>query len=143
MTNDNDAIFIDRLFYFTETDTEEIDNPSLSQITNAINLLDGVSIDTVSIGLSNGNSMDIGGGKDNQYICYIRTSSTLYNLIDPAISVDSNNVVMIMMNEEANSFPQCCVVNQEMVITAVHYFTRTGECHPDLHWDNALDFEPL
>lgn len=132
-----------RLFYFVEGGIEEIDDPPLCKVVDAVKKLDGVDIDTVSVTLRNGDSMSIGGGKDNQYKCHARTKNDLYDMVNPSCQCDANDIVWIMMNNEANKFPRCCVVPLDSVIDAVECFCATGELSQSVSWDNTLEYEPL
>lgn len=132
-----------RLFYFTEDDVTEIEGPPLPKILDAVRSLDGIDIDTLSITLRSGDSMDVGGGKDNQYKCHARIRNDFYDLVNPDFSQELNEMVSIMMNEEVNTYPKYCIVTLDMVLQAIEYFSTYGQLSNDLTWDNTLDYEPL
>lgn len=139
----NDICLAVRLFYFTAEKTMDVDNPAMSQILNAVVDLDGDDIDTVSVTLSNGASMDVGGGRGGKYKCHARTNGGFYDLIDPRIPYASHNPVPIMMNQEVNMFPACCIVSLDMVLMAIETFCLTGLMDSRLTWDDTLEYEPL
>jgi hypothetical protein len=141
MTNESPMII--RLFHFVHGGVVEIDDPPLAKVIDAIKALDGVDIDTVSVTLRNGDSMDVGGGKDGQYKCHARTKGSFYHLVDPRLPRDMNDTVTIMMDQETSYFPRCCIVSREMVMVAIECFCTSGELSPNLTWDNTLEFEPL
>gem|GEM_PF-5491417 len=87
--------------------------------------------------------MDIGGGKDNKYKCHARTNGGLYDLINPKIPCGMRDTVGIMMNQEGNSFPKCCIVSLDLVLMAIETFGSSGLMDPRLTWDNTLEYEPL
>jgi hypothetical protein len=139
----NSGQIAERLFYFTSDGVEDLSKPDMSQIINAVKSLDGIDIDTVSVTLCNGDSMDIGGGKDDQYKCHARTCGSFYDMVNPDTLCDAKDTVMIMMNQEGNSFPRCCIVSREMVLLAIETFCSSGVLDSRLAWDNTLEYEPL
>jgi Immunity protein Imm1 len=132
-----------RLFHFTHDGVVDIADPPLSKVIDAIRALNGVENDTLSVTLRNGDTMDVGGGKDDQYKCHARTRGSFYDLVNPLVPLDMTDTVTIMMNQEANSFPRCCIVSSEMVMVAIESFCTKGELSSNLTWDNTLDYEPL
>jgi hypothetical protein len=132
-----------RLFHFVEGGVAEIDDPSLCKVLDAIKALDGIDIDTASVTLRNGDSMDIGGGKDGQYKCHARTKNSFYDLVNPNCRRDVSDTVLIMMDNEVSRYPRCCIVSLDMVMVAVECFCTSGELSPSLAWDNTLEYEPL
>ena len=87
--------------------------------------------------------MDIGGGANNRYKCHARTKGSFYDLVNPGVSRKSKHSVSIMMDQETNTFPACCIVTLEMVLLAVECFCTTGILSNELTWDNTLRYEPL
>jgi Immunity protein Imm1 len=139
----NESPMVIWLFHFADDAAAEIDDPTLSQVIEAVNALNGVDIDTVSVKLRNGDSMDVGGGKDDQYKCHARTMGSYYEMLNPQVPRDMSDTVTIMMDQEGCSYPRCCVVSREMVRTAVECFCKSGELNSTLTWDNTLEYEPL
>ena len=131
-----------RMFY-RKQDGVDIDDPSLTEVMNAVMALDGHDSDSMSVTLGNGDSMDIGGGAANQYKCHARTKNSFFHLVDSAVPKEMANKVKIQMDEEITTYPDCCIVSLDMVKTAVEFFCVNGELSPDLSWDNTLAFEPL
>lgn len=132
-----------RLFHFVGDGVVEIDDPPLSKVFDAIKALDGIEIDTVSVTLRNGDSMDVGGGKNDQYKCHARTKGSFYDLVNPQLPRDTTDTVAIMMAQEVSTYPRCCIVSCEMVLAAVECFCTRGELSLSLTWDNTLEYEPL
>jgi hypothetical protein len=132
-----------RLFYFVKDGVEEVDDPPLCKVVDAIKRLDGIDIDTVSVTLHNGDSMDIGGGKDNQYKCHARTKNSFYDLVNPNCQRDIRDTISIMMCNELSKYPKCCIVSFDMAMVAAECFCTSGELSPTLTWDNTLEYEPL
>ena len=130
------------MFYLTKDGGVDIDDPSLIEMMNAVMALEGHNSDLMSITLSNGDSMDIGGGAANQYKCHARTKKSFFHLVDPAIPKDVANKVKIEMGDDIATYPRCCIVSLDMVKTAVEHFCENGELSPDLSWENTLRFEP-
>jgi hypothetical protein len=132
-----------RLFHFSHDGVVDVERPPLEQVIDAVTALDGGEMDTVSVTLDNGDSMDVGGGKDDQYKCHARTRGSFYDLVNPLLPQDMGDTVMIMMNQEGNSFPRCCIVSREMVMVAIECFCTRGELASSLTWTDKLEFEPL
>lgn len=130
------------LFRILEDGALETDNPPFSMVKDAINALDGNEINTVSLKLRNDDSMDIGGGKANQYKCHVRTKNGFYHLLNPNCQRDMNDTVPIVMGDgEEWNYPKCTIVSLETVMIAVECFCTTGELSPNLTWDKTLDFK--
>ncbi len=134
---------IDTLFCLLESGRLEINNPPLSRVMDAIRALNGVTVDTVGINLRYGDSMDIGGGKMDQYKCHVSTRNGIYDLINPNVPKDTNDCVPIMFNDEVHAYPRCTIVSFETVMIAVQCFCTSGELSPNLTWDSTLDYAPL
>jgi hypothetical protein len=132
-----------RLLHFTPDGVMDVEDPPLSRVIDAIKALDGVNIDTVSVTLRNGDSMDVGGGKDDQYKCHARTRGNFHHLINPPVPQDMTDTVVIMMDQEASSFPMCCIVSLEVVMVAIECFCTNGSLSSSLAWVTNLEFEPL
>ena len=134
------------LFHFVENGVANIDDPPLSVVKEAIRALDGDEINTVSIGLRNGDSMEIGGGKQGRYVCYTRIKKShpcyLYHLVNPDCPRDMKDLVHINMGDgESWTYPRCTIVSLETVLIAAECFCISGEMSPSLAWDNKLNFE--
>jgi hypothetical protein len=132
-----------RLAFLTESGAQYVDNPSLARVLDVLASMDGEDSDTLSITLSNGDSMDVGGGANGMYKCHARTLSSFYDLLCPALQKDLSDTVDIQMDDEINSFPRCTVVSLDMVRIAVECFCVNGDLNASLLWDNTLDYEPL
>src|SRR5262245_49164475 len=100
------------LFYLTKDGAVHIDAPSLTDVINAAMTLDGRDVDTLSVTLSNGDSMDVGGGSNGQYKCHARVMDSFFDLVDPLASRDMLDRVDLHMNDEINTFPRCTIVSQ-------------------------------
>jgi len=141
MTTNN--THVTRLFYLAKDGAVYVDDPSLTEVLDALMALDGHDVDTLSITLSNGDSMDVGGGDHDQYKCHAITKGDFYDLVNPLIPKDMADAVDIQMNDETNTFPRCSIASLEMVKSAVECFCRNGGLSSQLNWDNTLEYEPL
>ena len=131
------------LFFLAEDGPVYIDDPSLATVLDALGSLDGHDTDTLSVTLSNGDSMDVGGGADDHYKCHARTKNSFYHLVDPMIPKDMNETVEIHMDDEISTFPRCSIVSLEIVKIAVECFCVNGELSSKLQWDNTLKYDPI
>jgi hypothetical protein len=125
-----------------ETGMLDVDNPSLENVLKVLDEMDGHEFDSVFIMLSNGDSMEAGGGSNNQYKCNARTDG-FYDLINPNIPKDMSDTMNLQVADEINTFPKCTIVTLKEVKNAFEYFYACGGLNPDLSWDNTLEYEPL
>jgi hypothetical protein len=132
-----------RLFYFTQNGVADVEHPTFDEVVHAVVGLDGDKLDTVSVTLENGDSMDVGGGNGDQYKCHARVQGDFYDLVNPRIAQNMRDTVSIMMNQEGNLFPNCCIVSRDVVLAAIEVFCEKGELANSLTWTSELDYVPL
>lgn len=131
------------LSYLTTDGAVYVDDPSLTQVFNALDIMDGQEIDTLSITLGNGDTLDVGGGNCDQYKCHARTKGNFYHLVNANIPRDMEDTMDIQMNEETNTFPICSIVSLQDVKTAIECFCLNGELSSAVSWNNTLEYDPL
>ncbi len=139
---DNHCI-VTRLYYFEEDEAVDVDDPPLSEVLTALRTLDGMEFDTFMIMLINGDSMSVGGGKNDRYKCHARTKGSFFDLVNPTCPMDEDDTESIMMDQELTGYPKCLIVSFDMIINAVHCFATSGQLNPNLKWDDTFKYEPM
>lgn len=112
---------------------ELIENPTWSQIEQAIRELDGKTKTLVTLGADDECYMSVGGGESGKYVVNITfDNASFHNLVDPSKSDATEKLVV--GGQEGNYSAKMCV-NLEMAILAAQTFTTFRKLEMSLSWE--------
>lgn len=108
-----------------------IENPSLFEIVDKLNKLDGVKLDTVTLYKNTDEFLAVGGGNNGKYVLSIITIEKTFELSNEGFG---ENRVLISVGGQDGEFPEYMIVNKATVEQAVKYYYENGLPDPDLNW---------
>ncbi|WP_373536254.1 Imm1 family immunity protein [Microcoleus sp.] len=114
-----------------------IENPTWSQIKQAIRELDGKSKTLVTFGADDECYMSIGGGELGKYIVNITFDNvSFHNLVVP--SKPDAIEKLVVGGQEGNYSAKMCV-NLETALLAAQTFTVSGQLQISLSWEEEKE----
>jgi len=117
-----------------ECDPHKIERPTLEDVTRAVERLDGKTQTLVTLEVSDGHHMAVGGG-GGRYIVYIKFDNMQFkNLITPGKG--GPTVILKCGGQESDFAPKQCV-DLETASRAAATFARTGQPDPELAWEDG------
>ncbi|HEY8463774.1 MAG TPA: hypothetical protein VIM29_07120 [Bacillota bacterium] len=108
-----------------------IDNPSLEQIMEKIDKLDGINEDSISLFKSDDEFLAIGGGDQNKCVLSIVTSNKTLELSN---GTSNSERVLVSVGGQDGEFPGYMLVDKALVKEAVIYYYKEGLPNPELEW---------
>lgn len=115
-------------------------DPTWTAARDAIDLLDGLSVNMVRLSTVAGTSLMIGGGLDGQYVVSaIHSNGVSTALLDP---LSDGPAIGIRNGRSFRAFPAQMVVSKALVIRAADLFWRKGNFDTNLSWRVADDAKP-
>jgi hypothetical protein len=120
---------------------ELTENPTWSQIEQAIRELDGKSKTLVTLGADDECYMSIGGGEFGKYIVNVTFDNvSFHNLVNPS-KLDAIDK-LIVGGQEGNYSAKMCV-NLETALLAAKTFTASGNLEISLFWEKEKELVML
>jgi hypothetical protein len=107
-------------------------HPSIEEIKNSINSIDGVECQGVILFGKEENDLAVGGGAHGKYVVYYSSANgEIFTLLSDGASED---VCTLLVGGQEGRYRGNIVVNLESVLTAVRTFTKTGKLDSKLKW---------
>jgi Immunity protein Imm1 len=120
---------------------ELIENPTWSQIEQAIRKLDGKSKTLVTLGADDEYYMSIGGGEFGKYIVNVTFDNvSFYNLVEPS-KPDAREKLVV--GGQAGNYSAKMCVNLDTALLAAQTFTISGELEISLSWEEEKELVML
>jgi Immunity protein Imm1 len=112
---------------------ELIENPTWSQIEQAIRELDGKTKTLVTLGAGDECYMSIGGGESGKYLVNVTFDNlSFHNLVVPS---KSDALEKLVVGGQEGNYSAKMRVNLEMAILASQTFTAAGKLEMSMPWE--------
>ncbi len=113
----------------------EIENPSWSDIADAIKALDGNTRTMINLGIGGQAHMTIGGGTAGEYVVYATfDNACFHNLLNPT-KLSSKEKVSLVAGGQLGEYPERLCVPLELVLEAAKAFSDSGVLASGATWE--------